>query len=88
MQLVEEATEGCWIGYRARMFTSEIGSVYSPPKGQSARRPPSGHYVETVVDIGPSQHVSLNESEITPFNAKPVNRGGFSNARRVEFAVY
>ncbi|TCD67142.1 His Kinase A domain containing protein [Steccherinum ochraceum] len=32
MQLVEEATEGCWIGHRARMFTSEIGSVYSPPK--------------------------------------------------------
>ncbi|OCH95405.1 hypothetical protein OBBRIDRAFT_720758 [Obba rivulosa] len=57
MQLVEEATEGCWIGHRARMFTSEIGSVYSPPKSD---RPPvvlpnTSKYVETVLDIGHSE---------------------------------
>jgi hypothetical protein len=34
MQLIEEAVEGCWIGHRARLFSSasEIGSVYSPPE--------------------------------------------------------
>ncbi|EMD34085.1 histidine kinase [Gelatoporia subvermispora B] len=57
MQLVEEATEGCWIGHRARMFTSEIGSVYSPPKSD---RPPvvlpnTSKYVETVIDVGHSE---------------------------------
>ncbi|KAH9945310.1 uncharacterized protein BXZ73DRAFT_38997 [Epithele typhae] len=57
MQLIEEATEGCWIGHRARMFTSEIGSVYSPPKQD--RQPvavvtPHKH-VETVIDIGHSE---------------------------------
>ena len=52
MQLIEEAVEGCWIGHRARLFTSEIGSVYSPPDktGSSLER---GRHVETVVDIGP-----------------------------------
>ncbi|KAH9902863.1 hypothetical protein C8Q73DRAFT_633609 [Cubamyces lactineus] len=65
MQLVEEATEGCWIGHRARMFTSEIGSVYSPPKDrqqqlqqqqQSVVLPaaPNKH-VETVIDVGHSE---------------------------------
>ncbi|PCH42325.1 histidine kinase, partial [Wolfiporia cocos MD-104 SS10] len=61
MQLVEEATEGCWIGHRARMFTSEIGSVYSPPKHDSSSAvlacPPPQH-VETVIDIGNSKSVS------------------------------
>ncbi|KAH8100919.1 Fph type histidine kinase [Cristinia sonorae] len=62
MQLVEEATEGCWIGHRARMFTSEIGSVYSPPKPPDHPRqvsnapavigPSLPKMVETVVDIG------------------------------------
>lgn len=53
MQLVEEAVEGCWIGHRARLFTSEIGSVYSPP--EKTGRPPleEDRHVETVVDIGP-----------------------------------
>lgn len=53
MQLVEEAVEGCWIGHRARLFTSEIGSVYSPP--EKSGRPSLGRdcHVETVVDIGP-----------------------------------
>ncbi|TFY51631.1 hypothetical protein EVJ58_g10462 [Rhodofomes roseus] len=57
MQLVEEATEGCWIGHRARMFTSEIGSVYSPPKadGSVALSDPRPHHVETVIDIGHSK---------------------------------
>ncbi|KAI0649336.1 hypothetical protein C8Q79DRAFT_903287 [Trametes meyenii] len=57
MQLVEEATEGCWIGHRARMFTSEIGSVYSPPKDRqnSIVPPSSGKHVETVIDVGQSQ---------------------------------
>ncbi|OBZ72215.1 Hybrid signal transduction histidine kinase J [Grifola frondosa] len=53
MQLVEEATEGCWIGHRARMFTSEIGSVYSPPKQdrQAVVLPNPTKHVETVIDI-------------------------------------
>jgi len=57
MQLVEEATEGCWIGHRARMFTSEIGSVYSPPKadGSSTLADPRPRHVETVIDIGHSK---------------------------------
>ncbi|PIL35743.1 hypothetical protein GSI_02473 [Ganoderma sinense ZZ0214-1] len=53
MQLVEEATEGCWIGHRARMFTSEIGSVYSPPRHQhTASIPNRNKHVETVIDVG------------------------------------
>ncbi|TFK49898.1 hypothetical protein OE88DRAFT_1645701 [Heliocybe sulcata] len=61
MSLVEEAVEGCWIGYKARMASlvdSEIGSVYSPPKtddGQAvpdAQAPVTAGYVETVIDIG------------------------------------
>ncbi|KAF9490770.1 hypothetical protein BDN71DRAFT_1434413 [Pleurotus eryngii] len=56
MQLVEEAVDGCWVGYRARtqiLRDSAIGSVYSPPEkdagnGQSSKR----NLVETVVDIG------------------------------------
>ena len=51
MQLVEEAVEGCWIGYRARasaLGDSDIGSVYSPPRDSGSR---SGQHVETVVDI-------------------------------------
>lgn len=52
MQLVEEAVEGCWIGYRARLpARSEIGSVYAPPSSGSqlafARTS-----VETVIDVG------------------------------------
>ena len=52
MQLIEDATEGCWIGHRARMFTSEIGSVYSPPKHQqNPSLPNRNKHVETVIDI-------------------------------------
>ena len=60
MQLVEEATEGCWIGHRARMFTSEIGSVYSPPKADrtTSLSDPRPRHVETVIDIGHSKMVS------------------------------
>ena len=61
MQLVEDATEGCWIGHRARMFTSEIGSVYSPPKPdrqqQSVVLQNPHKHVETVIDIGHSEAV-------------------------------
>lgn len=61
MQLVEEATEGCWIGHRARMATSgEIGSVYSPPK--QGGLPAAGRsvpQVETVVDIEYNPTVSI-----------------------------
>lgn len=73
MQLVEEATEGCWIGHRARMFTSEIGSVYSPPKPPDPSRQasnstiaaaaaavvPKKKFVETVIDIGHMPSVRL-----------------------------
>ncbi|KAJ8457593.1 hypothetical protein ONZ45_g18251 [Pleurotus djamor] len=56
MQLVEEAVDGCWIGYRARTQVtgdSGIGSVYSPPEkeGQGPGQARRCH-VETVVDIG------------------------------------
>jgi hypothetical protein len=59
-QLVEEATEGCWIGHRAR-HSSEIGSVYSPrseedPNIQAVR---SRTHVETVVDIGHQSEVPI-----------------------------
>lgn len=53
MQLVEEAVEGCWIGHRARLFTSEIGSVYSPPEKTGRPSLEKDRHVETVVDIGP-----------------------------------
>jgi len=53
MQLVEEAVEGCWIGHRARLFTSEIGSVYSPPEKTGRTSLGRDCHVETVVDIGP-----------------------------------
>lgn len=52
MQLIEEAVEGCWIGHRARLSTSEIGSVYSPPEKSRSSLERDRH-VETVVDIGP-----------------------------------
>jgi hypothetical protein len=58
MQLVEEAVEGCWIGHRARMFTSEIGSVYSPPDKQGMPLPPDKNHVETIIDIGPNPQAS------------------------------
>ncbi|KAJ8468527.1 hypothetical protein ONZ45_g17212 [Pleurotus djamor] len=56
MQLVEEAVDGCFIGYRARTQVtgdSGIGSVYSPPEkeGQGPGQARRCH-VETVVDIG------------------------------------
>ena len=59
MQLVEEATEGCWIGHRARMFTSEIGSVYSPPKQDRQAAVVVPQQVETVIDIAHNARVSL-----------------------------
>ena len=61
MQLLEDATEGCWIGHRARMFTSEIGSVYSPPKSDknSVVSPQPAKFVETVLDVGNVDTVSV-----------------------------
>ncbi|GJJ08274.1 hypothetical protein Clacol_002484 [Clathrus columnatus] len=65
-QLVEEATEGCWIGHRAR-HSSEIGSVYSPQNDEDGitqnvwlRSP-----VETVVDIGHRPQLPLNTDSST-----------------------
>lgn len=88
MQLVEEATEGCWIGHRARMFTSEIGSVYSPPKqGQSSVVPHTRHTVETVIDIGPSERVSppmFYDRDESHFS----DRVGYSNARKVVYGGF
>ena len=65
VQLVEEAMEGCWIGYRARlpaMNHSEVGSVYAPPKQDSqlssvafANSP-----VEAVIDIAFRKQVGFN----------------------------
>jgi hypothetical protein len=50
MQLIEEAVEGCWVGFRARSAQqnngTDIGNVYSPPnKAVNTQR------VETVIDI-------------------------------------
>ncbi|KAF8525817.1 Fph type histidine kinase [Hysterangium stoloniferum] len=52
-QLIEEATEGCWIGHRAR-HSSEIGTVYSPRNDEdgTAQNAPMRSQVETAVDIG------------------------------------
>ncbi|QRV75076.1 protein-histidine kinase [Ceratobasidium sp. AG-Ba] len=54
LSLVEDTVEGCWIGARARAV-SEIGSVYSPPRGLPGTsivpRPAGKRHVETVVDI-------------------------------------
>ena len=51
MQLVEEAVEGCWIGYRARLpASSEIGSVYAPPS-QGSQFAFGRASVETVIDV-------------------------------------
>lgn len=65
MQLVEEATEGCWIGHRARMFTSEIGSVYSPPKPDrtAVMSPQPAKFVETVIDIADNDTASVASVE-------------------------
>ena len=64
MQLVEEAAEGCWIGFRARTSpgASEIGSVYSPPSHLNSATKPSTSLVETVVDVGHREHVRIPSS--------------------------
>ncbi|TFY82873.1 hypothetical protein EWM64_g1139 [Hericium alpestre] len=52
MQLVEEAVEGCWIGFRARtsmLNDSEIGSLYSPPQQDMTK---ASKHVEIVIEIG------------------------------------
>lgn len=65
MQLVEDAVDGCWIGYRARSAVtggdSGIGSVYSPPKDDKGSPVAATRkkYVETVVDIGYGPQVCL-----------------------------
>lgn len=57
MQLVEEAVDGCWIGYRARlaiMGDNGIGSVYSPPKesqGSPVTSTRTLKRVEGIIDI-------------------------------------
>ncbi|KAG6909935.1 hypothetical protein DXG01_014204 [Tephrocybe rancida] len=77
MQLVEDAIDGSWIGYRARsaiMGESSIGSVYSPPKddirSSMEGAPRSSASVETVIDIGYRRkngfvHVVLRELPLT-----------------------
>lgn len=57
LRLVEEAVDGCWVGYRARtaiMGDSGIGSVYSPPKEENCDSPvvTKHRHVETIIDIG------------------------------------
>jgi len=49
MQLIEEAVEGCWVGFRARSQAAsgtDIGTFYSPPN-----KVVNHQHVETVVDI-------------------------------------
>ncbi|KAF9532582.1 hypothetical protein CPB83DRAFT_880691 [Crepidotus variabilis] len=57
LQLVEEAVDGCWIGFRARsaiMGDNGIGSVYSPPRDDqgSPVTTTRSRYVEAIVDVG------------------------------------
>lgn len=90
MQLVEEATEGCWIGHRARMFTSEIGSVYSPPKPDrgAVMSPQTTKLVETVIDIDRGDPVN---GEIYPLRECLLidsHRDGLSSVRRVAYDAY
>jgi len=63
MQLVEEAVDGCWIGFRARSaITGDgIGSVYSPPRDgkESPVATTRTRHVETVVDIGYRREVNF-----------------------------
>lgn len=84
MQLVEEATEGCWIGHRARMFTSEIGSVYSPPK-QSKMQPAASKHVETVIDIAHNEGVRVPHGLCYVFFSLTIHfyRDGYLNAKKV-----
>lgn len=60
LTLVEDTVEGCWIGARARAV-SEIGSVYSPPRGlpgATTSKPTGERHVETLVDIAHRERVS------------------------------
>ena len=83
MQLVEEATEGCWIGHRARMFTSEIGSVYSPPK-QSKTQVAASKHVETVIDITHNEGVREPHAFCYFFSLTiHFYRDGYLNAKKV-----
>lgn len=51
LHLVEDAVDGCYVGFRARTAESGIGTFYSPPKDEGAGSAPLA-LVETVVDIG------------------------------------
>jgi len=73
MQLVEDAVDGCWIGYRARSaITGDngIGSVYSPPKDDkgSPVATTRKRHVETVVDIGYRPQVVRIHAQTINFN--------------------
>ena len=85
MQLVEEATEGCWIGHQARMFTSEIGSVYSPPKHQdrAAIGANATKWVETVIDVDHEETVDALVLAVGTQRTEYLVRVGSSCARRV-----
>lgn len=83
-QLIEEATEGCWIGHRARN-SSEIGSVYSPQKDEdkSAQNVFLGSQVETVVDIAYRSQVSTSPlSSCSLYVTKFLFRVGMFFAKR------
>lgn len=84
MQLVEEAAEGCWIGFRARTPSggSEIGSVYSPHT--PAARPVTT--VETVVDISYREQACVRH--ICLILTYVLSRAGPSSARREAFEEY
>jgi hypothetical protein len=93
MQLVEEAIEGCWIGHQARMFTSEIGSVYSPPKHQdrSTKASNAAKWVETIIDVDSDKAVSQKHPEMyTILTELPgldlqVREGGNTTSARESF---
>ena len=71
------------------MFTSEIGSVYSPPK-QGVLQPGDKH-VETVIDIGQSGDVSQDHGwNARDYRAKAVlaSRAGSCVVRRAASAGY
>jgi len=70
MQLIEEAVEGCWVGFRARVAHqaasgTDIGTVYSPPSKLDDHQ-----HVETVVDISLRREVRVCSTYSDPCSNK------------------
>jgi len=93
MQLVEDAVDGCWIGYKARSAItgdSGIGSVYSPPKDDNGSPVATTRKrrVETVVDIGCRPQVITTDAQNFHFSNSLSLRAGHLGVKRAEFVVF